>query len=757
MTKNFKHFNKLDFVAEEGRQDIYHWYERRQQKYKGFHKSLRVFRIFAFNGQVLRSFVENFNFMVFLQMSLAALVTFLCKHFDIVYDVHVSLFISPIVFPLAFSINTDFQRKEKVLDDLALFKSSAMMWIFCMRDWREACSFDDHYMKALRNKIKGLMFHLREYLFTEKLDRRKFIVRVIYEDLSDTNQINEKLRCSQMNSNAPLVSRVVHFLNMMCLAFERLRVIREYRSPRSIRSFTKVLIFGLPVLLGPYYVYLGGRLKNDWAPYYVSTMVAFVFGALQGVQDKLDDPFDGMSEDDIKLDTLDEWTFQSLEATVHRTYKIGRFQVSSNPSESRNATNLDQVDYGIRRYSNKAHSGVHRENNIYRRLQKQHLNGVIGGLTHKRTPIVSPRRSVFDGDVNEDIEDFEFHPYAGVLHNIKGNTTILRGGQIKRNNYKSSDDLSSHNSTATRDAGASKGSFGNDISSCKDVEGSSSNDSHSVFSKETTTKTKNNKNTTPRLEFSESDVPLSGVMSYLLNTRLQQEAGFSQQRSKSLRSISSAHSLAEKSPNSVRSQSPQMRQKEDTTSDFYISEPVNAIAPSSTPRQKPHVDSSPSTLSQQYLDKDGNSNLALNRSQTPSETLPSTANHQSISISPPVNDRQTVMLDQSGTLPSPTTHQYPKSRSPSNNDKENVVELERNSNRFHVNHQQNHQTSRQQTIEEYPFLPSENESEVNDDCSPEIPLCSLELERKRTKASSLNLGGKMSGLFLKNDFNDCTI
>ena len=73
-------------------------------------------------------------------MVLAGLVTYACKELKLQYDVHVALFISPIVFPLAFSINTDFQRREKVLEDLAIFKSSAMMWFFCMRDWREAAS-----------------------------------------------------------------------------------------------------------------------------------------------------------------------------------------------------------------------------------------------------------------------------------------------------------------------------------------------------------------------------------------------------------------------------------------------------------------------------------------------------------------------------------------------------------------------------------------------------------------------------------------
>lgn len=435
-----KFFDK-DFIEEEGRQDIYHWSERRERNYKGFRKSVHVFRIFAFNTNLLRSFFENFNLMVILQMALAGLVTYACKSLNIVYDVHVSLFISPIVFPLAFSINTDFQRREKVLEDLALFKSSAMMWLFCMRDWRVACCFDDAYMKAVGNKIKGLLFHLREYLLTEKIDRRKFIARVIYEDLSDANQFNEKVRGSDLNANSPLVSRIVHFLNMMCLAYERLRVIREYRSPRSIRSFTKVLIFVLPLLLSPYYVFLGNKENNNWSPYYISVMVAFVFGALQGVQDKLDDPFDGMSEDDIKLDTLDEWTFQSLEATVHRTYKIGRFQVSSNPENEKETSkettiNMEDVD------------GLHtKKKNIFHKERPARKDSIIRRNHGTRTPLRSPRSVYSEGDSKG--EDLELHPYAGVLQNIKGNTTIHRGGHIKR--QQSYDDLNSANNTITKE------------------------------------------------------------------------------------------------------------------------------------------------------------------------------------------------------------------------------------------------------------------------------------------------------------------
>ena len=111
----------------------------------------------------------------------------------------------------------------------------------------------------------------------------------------------------------------------MCHAFERLRVIREYRSPRTIRSFTKVFIFLMPILLSPYYVHMGIKSRNTWSPYYIAVLISFIFGTLQGVQDVLDDPFDGISADDINLGQV-----RSMFKRILSTLSKGGFPSSRN-------------------------------------------------------------------------------------------------------------------------------------------------------------------------------------------------------------------------------------------------------------------------------------------------------------------------------------------------------------------------------------------------------------------------------------------
>ncbi|XP_065643837.1 uncharacterized protein LOC124810360 [Hydra vulgaris] len=312
-----------DIPQQEERKIITQWSQKRKLKllsnrsfyYKGVLQ-------YTFTLETLISFAKNFNFMVIIQIIIAIVSVYLSNLFDLSVDVDVNLFVTPIVFPLAFSINADFQRREKVLDDIANFKSAGMSWFISLRDWRVDSNLDMKWFHHVHQKLQSMLFNMREYLLTKKLCRRSVILEAIYEDFSDANQLVECVRKSKLQLNSPLVARVYLALLSIFTSFERLRIIREYRSPRSIRSFNKVLIFFLPMILSPYFHHVGVMNKSKWAPYVFSVLLTFFFSALQGVHDILDDPFNGLSEDDIKLSSVDEWLLHSLEVVKHRSFSI---------------------------------------------------------------------------------------------------------------------------------------------------------------------------------------------------------------------------------------------------------------------------------------------------------------------------------------------------------------------------------------------------------------------------------------------------
>ena len=60
--------------------------------------------------EMFRSFLGNINLMSVVHVAVTVTSVKIFQLFNIHFDVPIVLFVSPIVFPLAFSINSDFQR-----------------------------------------------------------------------------------------------------------------------------------------------------------------------------------------------------------------------------------------------------------------------------------------------------------------------------------------------------------------------------------------------------------------------------------------------------------------------------------------------------------------------------------------------------------------------------------------------------------------------------------------------------------------------
>ena len=279
---------------------------------------------------ILRVFFGSINILLITQLVIGVGGVYVIQYFQLWVLLDSSLIVSPIVFPLAFSMNIDFQRREKILEKLGDLKASVMVFYLCMKEWAHTSGLGCQWLNSVRFKITCFSLNLREYLVTEKLRQRKIILNYINKDLTTIHRLFWEIRTSNLPNHSQLVSRIMQTLTDMSLSFKCLQNIREYRSSRAIRSFNKVIVFFLPVLLSPYFVYLGKTSNNKWTPYYISVVSVFIFSALQGVHDKLDNPFDGMGEDDIDLNVFEEWAFETLELNYITKKKTMEEEVSLN-------------------------------------------------------------------------------------------------------------------------------------------------------------------------------------------------------------------------------------------------------------------------------------------------------------------------------------------------------------------------------------------------------------------------------------------
>ena len=86
----------------------------------------------------------------------------------------------------------------------------------------------------------------------------------------------------------------------MNLAFEQIKHIYQYRTPRTLRTFSDIFITVLPPLYGPYFAYIAA----DFSPgltYLMPVLFALVLASLDNIQEHLENPFDQVGQDDVTI------------------------------------------------------------------------------------------------------------------------------------------------------------------------------------------------------------------------------------------------------------------------------------------------------------------------------------------------------------------------------------------------------------------------------------------------------------------------
>eukprot|EP00037_Helgoeca_nana_P013420 m.123512 g.123512 ORF g.123512 m.123512 type:complete len:553 (-) comp22018_c0_seq1:183-1841(-) len=306
--------------------------------------SRQAFRLQALSfSEVLNAFVQV-DVSVWLSFFLSCVLIWFCLKYEIFWNMQVGLIISAIVFPLAFSINESYRRRERVLDEMATFMGAASELYWLHRDWTLDSGLPESHPQDVEQDINDLLINLIHYVATEIPNAaRSQRLGAVYRVFSRLAKNNDLIRTSVLGNNGPLLTRLIHYHATIVTSFERMRVVREYRTPRGIRGYTKLVVFLLPIILAPFFAFQSrdtamrfteyaqrspvcqndnpwcgntyqttDHLAQNWSAYFSAFICAMIFGSLQAVQDTLDDPFDGVGQDDIDLHLITAWAPSAL-------------------------------------------------------------------------------------------------------------------------------------------------------------------------------------------------------------------------------------------------------------------------------------------------------------------------------------------------------------------------------------------------------------------------------------------------------------
>jgi hypothetical protein len=202
-----------------------------------------------------------------------------------------------IVFPVVFSIGSAYTRRETALQRLADFKGHAIAIYFAARDWSTDNNHDLHIQS--RKIIHDMMLLMKDMFRTDHDPEWGGNEKKMYAQFSTLSRLTMELRKYGVQSGE--ISRVSQYVSKMVIAFDNLKVIHNYRTPITLRMYSKVFIYIFPIIYGPYFA----SILKDFSPsleYVMPILYSFILVSLDNIQDHLENPFDNVGEDDIVID-----------------------------------------------------------------------------------------------------------------------------------------------------------------------------------------------------------------------------------------------------------------------------------------------------------------------------------------------------------------------------------------------------------------------------------------------------------------------
>jgi len=227
---------------------------------------------------------------------LAVLSTYLCLRYEIIAEFPMTLIATAVVFPIVFSIGGAYKRRENALTKYSSLKAHGRALYFASRDWLEDSDED------VQGKVKALLGQLLiacRTLLAEPISEMSANEERVYRAFSKLSAfIREDLRGKGLSAGE--VSRCNQFLSKMLIAFEDVKHIYQYRTPRTLRAFSSLFVISLPIAYGPYFAAIAQDYSRGLA-YVTPVLFTIILVSLDNIQEHLENPFDQIGEDDIEI------------------------------------------------------------------------------------------------------------------------------------------------------------------------------------------------------------------------------------------------------------------------------------------------------------------------------------------------------------------------------------------------------------------------------------------------------------------------
>lgn len=248
--------------------------------------------------KLFRSFTQIINYKTLIVTALSVVSTYLCYKYQLIAKFPDMLVGVAIVFPVVFSIGSAYNRRETALQKLSDFKGHAAAIFFASKDWQGDSSSNDLHIR-IRTHIHDMLVLMREMFKVKGKDDWHLYEKKMYGHFAQLSKLTQEMRTLGVQSGE--ISRVSQYVSKMIIAFDNMKIIHAYRTPVTLRAYSKVFLYIFPIIYGPYFASTVG----DYSPsleYVMPVLYSFILVSLDNIQDHLENPFDEVGEDDIIIE-----------------------------------------------------------------------------------------------------------------------------------------------------------------------------------------------------------------------------------------------------------------------------------------------------------------------------------------------------------------------------------------------------------------------------------------------------------------------
>ncbi len=243
--------------------------------------------------KTFKSFISIVNLQTFVVIIISLIATYFCRIYGYTAKFPLTLIGIAVVFPLVFSINSAYKRRELALKHYAILKGNGRAIYFASRDWIE--NPDPLKKLELKSCLEILFFEINKFLHNKDKNRSD---KPVLSALRKMSIAIKDFRTQGMPSGE--VFRSNQYLSKMIISFEEVKHIVQYRTPLILRAYSKIFINILPVIYGPYFADVT-QGKSLGMAFILPVLFSLILVSLDNIQEHLENPFDNVGEDDVSI------------------------------------------------------------------------------------------------------------------------------------------------------------------------------------------------------------------------------------------------------------------------------------------------------------------------------------------------------------------------------------------------------------------------------------------------------------------------